>query len=43
MILENLKQHVLLVITLEIVLLIWVLQMINRTIWQSILENLKVK
>ena len=43
MILENLKQYVLLVIILEIVLLIWVLQMINRTIWQSILENLKVK
>ena len=43
MVLENLKQYVLLVIILEIVLLIWVLQMINRTIWQSILENLKVK
>ena len=43
MILENLKQYVFLVMKLEIILLICIWQMRNRTIWQSILKNLNLK
>ena len=41
MIFENLKQYVLWVIELWNLLLICTWQMINKTIWQSILKNLK--
>ena len=40
MILENLKQLVLLVMKLEI---ICIQQIMNKTIWQSILKNLRLK
>ena len=43
MILENLKQYVFLVMKLEIVSLTSIWQMMNRTICQSMLENLKVR
>ena len=43
MILENLKQYVFLVMKLEIILLICTEQMMIKTIWQSILTNLKLK
>ena len=43
MILENLKQYVLLVMLLEIILLMCIQQIMNKTIWQSILKNLKAR
>ena len=43
MIFENLKQYVFLVMKSEIILLIRALQMMNKTICQNILENLKVR
>ena len=43
MILENLKQYVFLVMKLEIILLICIWQMMNKTIWQSIVKNLNLK
>ena len=43
MILENLKQYVLLVISMEIILLIWIWQTINKTTRQNILKNLNCK
>ena len=43
MILENLKQYMFLVMKLEIILLICIQQMMNKTIWQSILKNLNLK
>ena len=41
--LEKLKQYVFLVMKLETILLICTSQMMNKTIWQSILKNLKLK
>ena len=43
MILENLKQYVFSVMKLEIILLICLWQLMSKTIWQSILKNLKLK
>ena len=43
MILENFKQYVFLVMKLEIILLKFIWQMMNKTIWQSILKNLNLK
>ena len=43
MILENLKQYLFLVMKLEIILLICIWQMMNKTIWQSIVKNLNLK
>ena len=43
MILENLKQYVFLVMKLEMILLICIWQMMNKTIWQSIVKNLNLK
>ena len=43
MILENLKQYVFLVMKLEIILLICIWQMMNKTIWQSTVKNLNLK
>ena len=42
MILENLKQYVILVMILELILLICIQQTINKANWESILKNLKV-
>ena len=43
MVLENLKQYVLLVISMEIILLIWIWQTINKTTRQNILKYLKAR
>ena len=43
MILENVKQYTLSVTILELNLLICIQKMMNKTIWQSILKNLKVR
>ena len=43
MILDHLKQYAFLVMILKINLLIWIWQMMKKTIWQSILKNLKIR
>ena len=43
MILKNLEQYALLVMILELIQLIYIQQTLNKSIWPSLLKNLKVR